>query len=202
MMSKTTVTIDECERQLILLALAKVAVERPGWEYCCGLLADKLEGRFLFQKFHNLRTDAALPSEAFTRADFSESASPERPRLPDDFGERAPARDQEDNPHPDRSKGNRAGRRGRPVRAWMVTLMGVQSLVPARSPSKATAAVCRQALEAGYRVRYIDARARRAPAFDRWAATARENVGHDPDFVRRYMAGPKQRLKRPAPSHH
>jgi len=55
-----TITIDESQRQMILLALAHLAVERPGWLYACGETAktmDHIEADRpkLFDEFHKLR---------------------------------------------------------------------------------------------------------------------------------------------------
>ena len=38
-----TVTFDESERQAMLLALAALAVERPGWDYMLNLIALKMD---------------------------------------------------------------------------------------------------------------------------------------------------------------
>lgn len=48
------ITVEEGDRQMILLALAKLWAERPGWEYAIGLLADKLRGRQMLEEFHKM----------------------------------------------------------------------------------------------------------------------------------------------------
>ena len=37
--------LDEEERQLLLLALAKLALKRPGWDEALGVIAEKLAGK-------------------------------------------------------------------------------------------------------------------------------------------------------------
>jgi hypothetical protein len=53
---------DESDRQAVLLALAALAAERPGWEHMLGLIADKLHGRASFEHFLALRRTS--PGEA------------------------------------------------------------------------------------------------------------------------------------------
>ena len=55
-----TINIDEGDRQMILLALAHLAVERPGWLYATGLVAAKmdtieLDRPKMFTEFYMLR---------------------------------------------------------------------------------------------------------------------------------------------------
>src|SRR5574341_1708285 len=47
--------IEESERQPLLLALAHTAVERPGWDYLLGTIAEKFHGRDLFEQFKTLK---------------------------------------------------------------------------------------------------------------------------------------------------
>jgi len=49
------VTIDEGQRQMILLAIGRLAVERPGWDWTLGELAELLHGREMFEGFKNLK---------------------------------------------------------------------------------------------------------------------------------------------------
>jgi hypothetical protein len=48
------VEIEEPERQTIILALAKLLFDRPGWAYHINEIADKLDGREMLSKFWNL----------------------------------------------------------------------------------------------------------------------------------------------------
>jgi hypothetical protein len=52
-----TVTLDEGERQMLLLALAQLALDRPGWEWTLGELAEKYQGREMFNEFMRLNKD-------------------------------------------------------------------------------------------------------------------------------------------------
>jgi hypothetical protein len=49
-----TVEIDEADRQMILLALAKLTIERPGFLYSCSELAARFSGRDVFESFRRL----------------------------------------------------------------------------------------------------------------------------------------------------
>lgn len=51
---------DESDRQAVLLALGHLAVERPGWDYMLGLIADKLRGREMYQTFQDLHRQAVV----------------------------------------------------------------------------------------------------------------------------------------------
>jgi hypothetical protein len=60
-MQDVTVTIDEGQRQMLLLALAKLSIERPGWHWTLGELASKYsiapqfdDGRHIFEQFREL----------------------------------------------------------------------------------------------------------------------------------------------------
>lgn len=55
---------DESDRQAVLLALAALAAERPGWEYMLGRIADKLRGRAMFEQFLALRRTGPPPAPA------------------------------------------------------------------------------------------------------------------------------------------
>lgn len=59
-MAKQTVimvSVDEGERQVILLALAELALERPGWDYMLGELAERFQGRPMFDGFKHSNAD-------------------------------------------------------------------------------------------------------------------------------------------------
>jgi hypothetical protein len=51
---KYAVTIDEGQRQLLLLALAKLSIEGPGWHWTLGELAEEFSGRALFEQFRKI----------------------------------------------------------------------------------------------------------------------------------------------------
>jgi hypothetical protein len=46
-----TVTLSEEQRQLVLLALSRLALERPGWDYALGEVVDLLSGRAVYEQF-------------------------------------------------------------------------------------------------------------------------------------------------------
>lgn len=46
-----TFTFDESDRQAIVLALACLSLQRPGWEQYLGDLASKLQARHMFREF-------------------------------------------------------------------------------------------------------------------------------------------------------
>jgi hypothetical protein len=48
---KFSVTLEDDERQLILLALAELSLWRPGWQWALSNLADKFSGREIFENF-------------------------------------------------------------------------------------------------------------------------------------------------------
>jgi hypothetical protein len=52
-----TFDVDESQRQMILLAIARLAVERPGWDWTLGELAQQLKGRALFEDFKQLKRE-------------------------------------------------------------------------------------------------------------------------------------------------
>lgn len=45
---------EEGDRQATLLALGRLAAERPGWDYMLGLIADQLGGRAMYTTFQDL----------------------------------------------------------------------------------------------------------------------------------------------------
>ncbi len=52
---------DESDRQAMLLAIAMLSVERPGWHYMLGRIADRLHGRDIYEKFRGLH--GPMPGE-------------------------------------------------------------------------------------------------------------------------------------------
>jgi hypothetical protein len=50
-------TVTEEERQAVLLALAKLAIERPGWVYFLRGIAGKLDGVEMFDEFLRLERE-------------------------------------------------------------------------------------------------------------------------------------------------
>lgn len=57
MFDLTDIIQEESDRQATLLALAALAHERPGWDHMLGLIADKLQGREMYNTFLALRKD-------------------------------------------------------------------------------------------------------------------------------------------------
>jgi hypothetical protein len=55
-----TFDLEEEERQAILLALAKLLVERPGWDDFLGRIADKLGGLEMLTKFGEIHGPVRL----------------------------------------------------------------------------------------------------------------------------------------------
>lgn len=52
-----TVEIEEEQRQAIILAIARLAIERPGWNFMLGEIADTLKGRPMFENFKALKRE-------------------------------------------------------------------------------------------------------------------------------------------------
>jgi hypothetical protein len=50
-MPPTAYTFDEGQRQAILLAIGHLAVDRPGWDFMLGEIADVFEGREMYDRF-------------------------------------------------------------------------------------------------------------------------------------------------------
>ncbi len=48
------VCVDNGEMQVIMLAIAKLALERPGWNWMLGEIADRFGGREIFEEFKDL----------------------------------------------------------------------------------------------------------------------------------------------------
>lgn len=65
-----TVTIVESDRQLVLLALATLALTRPGWLFACQQAADcfgGVEAQQMFKEFHRLNADRVHATAEATR---------------------------------------------------------------------------------------------------------------------------------------
>ncbi len=64
-MCATTITIDEMDRQATLMALAHLAVERPGWDYFLGKIAAKMdnEGCPMYEKFKSIHGATKMRNE-------------------------------------------------------------------------------------------------------------------------------------------
>jgi hypothetical protein len=55
-------SLDEGERQMILLAMAELALSRPGWDWTLGETAEKLHGREMFEGFKKTSADRVKES--------------------------------------------------------------------------------------------------------------------------------------------
>jgi hypothetical protein len=69
-----TYTIDECDRQATILALATLALHRPGFDTMLGEIAEKLKGRDMYEKFKEfdndgIRTNGNVQTEMRTLQD-------------------------------------------------------------------------------------------------------------------------------------
>ncbi len=69
-----TFDIDEGERQLVVFALAGLAIERPGWDQTLSILADKFAGQ---EMFDNFKIVTSALGKAVAKIEFSH-ASPDR----------------------------------------------------------------------------------------------------------------------------
>ena len=60
-MSNWRFTIEESDRQAIVLALAMLSLQRPGWDWMLGGIAEKLggvvEGRYMYDELKRLNED-------------------------------------------------------------------------------------------------------------------------------------------------
>jgi hypothetical protein len=52
---------DEGDRQMLLLAIAELALRRPGWDWTLGRLAERLSGREMFDSFK--QSSARVPPQ-------------------------------------------------------------------------------------------------------------------------------------------
>ena len=68
MPAPVTVTIGDAERELLLLALATLAIQQPGWHGALGTLASQFtadgaaldEGRVMFERFCDLHREGEV----------------------------------------------------------------------------------------------------------------------------------------------
>lgn len=60
-----TVSISEEERQATVLALARLALSRPGWGVFLSGVAEKLNGREAFESFKKSNNDLVPPDELY-----------------------------------------------------------------------------------------------------------------------------------------
>lgn len=51
------VSVDEADRQMILLALAHLVVERPGWEYTTREISKQFHGEPMYDDFLRMRRE-------------------------------------------------------------------------------------------------------------------------------------------------
>jgi|ERR1039458_5651319 hypothetical protein len=54
---KISVEVEEGDRQMLLLALAELALSRPGFDCAIGQIADRFQGREMFAEFKRLNAD-------------------------------------------------------------------------------------------------------------------------------------------------
>jgi hypothetical protein len=60
---KINMTLEESDRQVILLAIAELDLSRPGWNHYLGEVADKFEGREMFDGFKVTSGDRIKPND-------------------------------------------------------------------------------------------------------------------------------------------
>lgn len=70
-----TVTITEEDRQLVLLALALMTVERPGFTDAAGRIADSFAGRTMFTEFRALHADSVRIADSIRVWSIDEGAA-------------------------------------------------------------------------------------------------------------------------------
>lgn len=56
-MTTNVFTFEEGQRQMVLLAIAELALSRPGWDYALGEIAQQLGGVDMFAEFKRLNAD-------------------------------------------------------------------------------------------------------------------------------------------------
>lgn len=58
-----TLNIDECQRQLIIMAIimaiGRLAIDRPGWEHALEVIANKIDGLAMMKQFQQLAVEEA-----------------------------------------------------------------------------------------------------------------------------------------------
>jgi hypothetical protein len=55
------VMITEADRQMIMLGLSRLAMERPGWNFCIGEIAKKFDGEAMLLEFKRTYLPGKLP---------------------------------------------------------------------------------------------------------------------------------------------
>lgn len=60
----TAPKVEEGYRQMILLAIAELALSRPGWDYALGEIAESFRGREMFEEFKRLNSDRVKAERA------------------------------------------------------------------------------------------------------------------------------------------
>lgn len=58
---QTEYSLGEGQRQAILLAIGHLAIERPGWDFMLGEIADAFEGRTMYEQFKEIRRAELRP---------------------------------------------------------------------------------------------------------------------------------------------
>lgn len=58
------IEIDEGQRQMIVLALAELALSRPGWDWTLGETAKRFDGEAMFAEFKRLNADRVKAERA------------------------------------------------------------------------------------------------------------------------------------------
>jgi hypothetical protein len=58
------IEFEEGERQMLLLAIAELALSRPAWDWTLGELAEQLHGREAFNEFARLNAERAKAERA------------------------------------------------------------------------------------------------------------------------------------------
>lgn len=72
---------DESDRQMVLLALAELALRRPGWGWTIGRLADRLEGRAMLEQFKTTSSDLVAPDQVAALVEAATSVALDAPCL-------------------------------------------------------------------------------------------------------------------------
>jgi hypothetical protein len=57
-------SFEEGDRQMVLLAIAELALSRPGWDYALGEIAKQLQGEKMFAEFKRLNNDRVKAERA------------------------------------------------------------------------------------------------------------------------------------------
>jgi hypothetical protein len=77
------VKLDEAQRQVLVMACAHLAVERPGWDYMLrGFVTDVLKAGPMYEQFHQLRMrNLELPREGDSILDVRRRVEESNPML-------------------------------------------------------------------------------------------------------------------------